>query len=69
MGIGKRPLLVAEQFAFQQRFGDRSAIHGDKRPVAAGAEIMNRLAHHFFAGAVFTQDEHGQIGISNAAHG
>ena len=69
MGIGESPLFVSKQFTFQQRFGDRSAIHGDKRPVAAGAEIMNRLAYHFFAGAVFTQDEHGQIGIGNAAHG
>jgi len=53
-GTGERAFFVAEQFRFQQGFGNRTAIDGDKR-FAVGARIfaMNRLRHHFLAGAGF----------------
>ena len=57
VGVGEGPFLVAEQFAFQQRFGNRRAVDGDERLVAAAAEVVNRLADDFLAGAVFAQDQ------------
>ena len=35
-GAGERAAFVAEQFAFQQRFGNGGAIDGDERRVARG---------------------------------
>ena len=66
-GVGERALLVAEQFAFGQRLGNGRAIDRHERPVAAAAEIMDRLGHHLLAGAVFAQDQHGQVGVGHAA--
>ena len=36
VGVGKGALFVTEQFAFQQRFGDRRAVDGDERPSRRG---------------------------------
>ena len=67
MGVGEGPLLVAEQFALGQRFGDGRAVDGDKRLVAAAAEVMDRLGDNLLARAVFAQDQHGQVGVGHAA--
>ncbi len=37
VGIGERPFLVAEEFAFEQGFRERRAVHGDKRLISARA--------------------------------
>ena len=60
---------MAEQFTFQQVLGDGRAVHGDERLVAAIALVMDQLADHFLAGAVFTQHHHGQIGGGHPLHG
>ena len=67
VGVGEGPFFVAEQFAFEQRLGDRRAVDGDERLVAAAAEVVDRLADDFLAGAVFAQDQHGQLGVGHAA--
>ena len=69
MGIGERPFLVAEEFAFEQGFRERRAIDGDERLIAAGAQVVNRAGHDFLARTVLAENQHGQIGIGDAARG
>ena len=66
-GVGERPFLVAEQLALGQRLGNGRAVDRDERLIAAAAEIMDRLGDDLLAGAVFAQDQHGQIGVGHAA--
>ncbi len=60
---------MAKQFAFQQRFGDRGTVDRHQGLVAAGAEVVDQLSGDFFAGPVFAQDQHGQVGAGHAADG
>ena len=53
---GERPALVAEEFAFQQFFGQRRAIHLDERLRGAAAEVVNGIRHHLFARAAFPRN-------------
>ena len=50
---GERTALVAEQFAFEQRLGQRGAVQADKRALLARAGIMHRPRDEFFADAAF----------------
>ena len=68
VGVGEGPFLVAEQLAFEQRLGDRRAVDGDERLIAAAAEVVDRLADDFLAGAVFAEDQHRQVGVGDAAN-
>jgi hypothetical protein len=52
---------VTKQFAFDQAFGQRRAIEGDKRITAAPARIGNALRDEFRAGAAFAAQQHGGI--------
>ena len=65
-GVGERPFFVPEQLALGQRFGNGRAVDGHERLVAAAAEVMDRLGDDLLAGAVFAQDQHGQIGLGHA---
>ncbi|OEZ82486.1 hypothetical protein JAB5_17410 [Janthinobacterium sp. HH103] len=54
------PILVAEQFRFQQGLGDGAAIDGDKGPVraqAARAFPVDGLRHQFLAAARLALDQ------------
>ena len=55
---GEGAAFVAEQFAFQQRFGNGGAIDGDERRVGAVAVLVNGAGDQFLAGAGFAADEH-----------
>src|SRR5690606_37917712 len=46
---GEGALLVAEDLALDQRFGDRRRVDGDERAVAAAAQGMDRARHHLLA--------------------
>ncbi len=61
-GPGKGPLLVAEELAFDEVFGNGGAVdlhEGARGPAAVG---MERPGHQFLAGAVFPGDEHAGVG-------
>ncbi len=58
VGSGKGAALVAEEFALQQRLGDRGAIHGDERFFRAVAVLVDRAGDEFLAGAGLAADEH-----------
>ena len=47
---GKGALLVAEQLAFDERFGQRRAVDRDERHAPARAEVVNRARDEFLAG-------------------
>ena len=50
---------MAEQFAFQQRFGQGPASHFDKRFVAACTATVNGAGNQRLARAAFAGDQHG----------
>ncbi len=56
--VGERPLLVAEQLAFDQGFGKGGAIQGNEGTVPPGAVVVERLGHQFLAGSAFAGDQH-----------
>ena len=63
---GKRPFLIAKQLRFQQRFGNRPAVDGNKRMrlfalsriVAGKIFPMNRLGRQLFARPRFPLNQH-----------
>src|SRR5207244_2037823 len=63
MGPGERALLVAEELRLDERVRDRSAVDGDERLVASGAELMNRPGHDFLAGAGLALHEDRERGV------
>src|SRR5258707_100894 len=60
MRAGERALLMAEQFALEQRLGQRGAVDLDERPRPAIRSGMDRLSHELFAGAGLARHEHGR---------
>ncbi|MCY1456178.1 hypothetical protein D9M71_733780 [compost metagenome] len=52
---------MAEQFGFDQGFGERTAVHCHEGPVAPGAEVVDMSRHQLFASAGFTNDQHAGI--------
>ena len=54
-GAGEGARLVPEQFALDQRLGDRRAVDGDKGLVSAVARTVDRLREHVLAGAGLAQ--------------
>ena len=63
-GARERALLVAEQFAFDQRFRQRRAIDGDKRSLPPRAQRVHGARHQFLAGAAFAGDQHAGLARS-----
>ena len=67
---GKRPFLIAKQLRFQQRFGYRPAVDGNKRMrlfalsriVAGKIFPMNRLGRQLFARPRFPLNQHRRTG-------
>ena len=66
---GERAALVAEQFRFEQILGDRGGVDGDERLVGARAVAVQGTRHQFLAGAGFAVDQHGGVGLREAADG
>ena len=53
---------MSEQFAFDEFFGNRCAIHFDERRVGAVAHEVNIAADEFLAGSAFTVDQNAAVG-------
>lgn len=68
IGAGEGALLVAEQLAFQQRFGNGGAIDGEKMPMRAFAVMVNSASHQFLARAALAQNQHRDILRRDAAN-
>ncbi len=54
---------MAEQLAFDHRFGQGTTVEGHKIAFAATAPIVQQLCNHLFAAASFASHEHINIGI------
>ena len=66
-GIGKRPLLVAEEFRLGQMLGNGGAIDLHPRPVSPRAFAMDPTGQRSLAGAGLAFDEHRrQLGLHPA---
>ena len=58
---------MAEKFRLHQRRRHRRAVHGDKRPRAARAVLVNRLGYQLLTRAGFAQNQHGGKRLPGAA--
>ena len=67
-GAGKCPLLVAEEFAFEQRFGHSGAVDRNKRPLFPRTGFMNGVGYQFLAGTGFSKQQNGRIGVGDPQH-
>src|SRR5918999_3848744 len=56
-------LLVAEELRFDQGIRDRPAVHGNKRLLPPGTQMMDRPRCQFFAGAGLTFYENREWGV------
>src|SRR4029079_15105618 len=56
-GTGEGALLVAEELALDQRLGQRRAVEGDERPLAARRHRVDAARHQALAGAALAADE------------
>nr|GEU28337.1 hypothetical protein [Tanacetum cinerariifolium] len=57
-GIGERPFAVAEQLAFERRFGQRAHVHGQQRAARAARLRVEGARHQLLAHAVLAQHHH-----------
>src|SRR5262249_38278757 len=67
-GTGKRAAFVAEKFALEQRFGNRSAVNGDERFFRAGAVLVNGPCDQLFASAGFASNKNRDVRRSDTAN-
>ena len=63
LGIGKGAFLIAEQFGFQQMFGNAGAVEGDHRSLSSWADEMNGACEEVLTCSTFSRDEHGGVGL------
>ena len=59
-GAGERALLVAEELALHQRFGQGPAVDDHERLALALGALVDQARHALLAGAAFAGDEHGR---------
>ncbi len=64
-GSGEGAFHVAEQFGFEQRFGDGGAIDFQYRLVMARALLVNHARQQALAGAGFALQKHRRLGQRN----
>lgn len=53
--------FVAEQFALEERLGDRSAVDGNEGRIFSHTAAMDCQGGHLFSGPTFTKDQDGRI--------
>ena len=63
---GKGAFFVAEEFVFDEIFGEVGAGEGDERASAAQTFVMDGAGEEFLAGAGFAGDEHVDVAGSDA---
>ena len=63
---GKRPTLMAKQFALNQVLGNGGTVHRHKRIEATLALLMDRPGNEFFANTALAIDEYRGVGVRNA---
>ena len=64
---GEGAFFVAEEFAFDEVFGDGGAVDLDEGSAGAGALAIEGAGDQFLAGAAFAGDEDGGLGAGDFA--
>jgi hypothetical protein len=64
-GPGKGAALVAEEFGFEQGFGQGAAIHRHQRPLRARAQAVDLQGHLLLADPALAQDQHRRLAGGN----
>ena len=59
LGVGEGSLFMAEEFGFDEGFGNRRAVDGDEGAVVAGAFVVENLGDEVLAGTALALDEDG----------
>src|SRR5262245_27270071 len=67
VGAGERAFFVAEKLRFDQAFGQRRDVAGEKRGAGARAEAVHGLGQHLLACARFAGDQDGRACDSHRA--
>ena len=57
---------MAEELRFQQRLGNRGAVHLDERHVPLRAAVVDGARHQLLAGAGLARDEHRALRLGHA---
>ena len=60
---GERAFFVAEQFAFEQRFGNRGAVDAGVIRLAPLAQMVQRAGDELLAGAALAENQNARIGL------
>jgi len=63
---GECALLVPEQLAFEQGFGNRRAVDRDERALVSGARIVDRPRQQLFPRSARAEQHDGDIGARDA---
>ena len=59
LSTGKRPLRVAEEFAFEQGIRNRTTVNGDELAGGTRAVVVDCARDQFFAGAALPLNQYG----------
>ena len=54
---------MTEEFRFEQRLGNRAAVHRDEGAGGAGAGQMNGSGQKLLAGAAFTKEQDARFAL------
>ena len=68
VGAGEGTLAVAEEFSFEQRFGDGAAIHGHEGAGGARRTVVDGARHQFLAGARLAVHQHRRHAAPDLFH-
>ena len=68
-GTGESTLLMTEQLALEQIFGNSRAVDGNERALSAAAAIVDAPRQQFLAGTAGPQKHHRNIGRRHALDG
>src|SRR5207245_3352659 len=60
---GEASALVTEELALDQRFRQRSAVHGDEWSLPALGQLMNRVGDELLTRSALAQNDHCGAGI------
>ncbi len=66
---GEGTFLVTEQLGFHQVLGNRRHVQRNERRCRAWAVAVQRMGHQLLAGTRFAIDQHGDVGMAEAADG
>src|SRR6478609_1620475 len=65
---GEGAAFVAEELAFEERFGDGGAVDGNERTLGTTAMLVDGASDQLFPGASFAPDQDGDVSGCDSAN-